>query len=361
MKINRTNYEIFFIDYNDGKLNPHEISQLKTFLQLNTDLQEEFDMFSQNESITEIENIVFEHKNSLKKVFIPKNTIITSNNFNDFVIAEIEGELSTNESFQLHQHLNENPDLKKEYNLFQLTKLKPEYSIVFENKKGLKKRSKRQAIIRQITYVSAIAAGIALMFTIFNKVDTSDNTTYGKMSAQINENLESKQYIEVKTQIKSNKNPNSKVYNINKNTIKVSSSNSGFNNTTKNNNENIEIEQIKPKAYKNIVEEPQLLNLNKPVIVADLFEKEENNELPILIKHEEPRKDLASIKNWVISVFKKNVLGKDVKIEESINALDIANIGLAQISKVINKDYSFEPKFADNGRLVALGIKNNKK
>lgn len=359
MKIDRTNYEIFFIDYNDGKLNAQEISQLKAFLQSNPDLQEEFEMFAQNESIVDLENVVFEEKNSLKKVFIPKNTNISSNNFNDFVIAEIEGELSTNESFQLHQFLIDNPELKKDYELFQYTKLKPEYSIVFEHKNELKKKTKRQAIIRQITFTTAMAASIALMFTIFNKVDTSDNTTFGKMSALINENLKSKQNTEVKT--KTNNTTTSKVYKVNKNTINASSSNNSFNNTTKNKKENIEVENIKAKDYKNIVDEPQLLNLNKPVIVADLFEIEDNNEMPNVIQQEEPRKDLATLKNWVITKFKKNVLGKEIKHEENIDAWDVANIGLAQISKVVNQDYSFQPKYADNGRLVALGIKNNKK
>lgn len=358
MKIDRNNYEIFFIDYNDGKLNAQEISQLKAFLQSNPDLQEEFDMFAQNESLVDLENVVFEEKNSLKKIFIPKNTNISSTNFNDFVIAEIEGELSTNESFQLHQYLIENPELKKDYDLFQHTKLKPEYSIIFEHKNELKKKTKRQTIIRQITFTTAMAASIALMFTIFNKVDTSDNTTFGKMSAQINENLKSNQNTEVKTN--NNKNTTSKVYKVNKNNINNSTSNNS-NNTTKNNKEKSGIENIKAKDYKNIVDEPQLLNLNKPVIVADLFEIEENNEIPNIIQNEEPRKDLASIKNWVITKFKKNILGKEVKTEENIDAWDVANIGLAQISKVVNQDYSFQPKYADNGRLVALGIKNNKK
>lgn len=361
MKIDRNNYEIFFIDYNDGKLNAQEISQLKAFLQSNPDLQEEFDMFTQNESIVDLDNVVYEDKNSLKKVFIPKNTNITANNFNDFVIAEIEGELSTNESFQLHQYLIDNPEFKKEYDLFQLTKLKPEYSIVFEHKNELKKKTKRQAIIRQITFTTAMAASIALMFTIFNRIDTSDNTTFGKMSAQINENLKSKQNTEVKTKTSINKNTNSKVYRVNQNTINVSPSNNDFNNSAQNKNNDNQVENVKTKEYKNIVEEPQLLNLNKPIIVADLFDIEDNKEMNTLVQQEEPRKDLASIKNWVITKFKKNVLGKEVKHEENIDAWDVANIGLAQISKVINQDYSFQPKYADNGRLVALGLKNNKK
>ena len=42
MKIDRSNYEIWFIDWLDGNLNSLQIEQLKLFLDQNPDLKEEF-------------------------------------------------------------------------------------------------------------------------------------------------------------------------------------------------------------------------------------------------------------------------------------------------------------------------------
>ncbi len=42
MQIDRSNYEIWFIDWLDGNLTGKEIEQLKLFLDQNPDLREEF-------------------------------------------------------------------------------------------------------------------------------------------------------------------------------------------------------------------------------------------------------------------------------------------------------------------------------
>ncbi len=356
MKIDRTNYEIFFIDYADGKLNAKEINQLKTFLNSNADLQEEFDMFCNNEPMLETENIEFEGKNGLKKIFIPKNAPISTNNFSDFVIAEMENELSMNESFQLHQFILDNPQYEKEYELIHFTKLKPEYDIVFEHKNKLKKRTKYKGIIRSISYTTAMAASIALMVTIFNKANDYDNTTFGKLSAQVKENTFIQNNVTVDNSTKEIKNTTA---NNNKNTTTYVA------NESKNEPviENTKVEKINAIDYKVEVENPKQINTAKPIIVADIFDYKDFNEQNEILaeNNQEPRKDLVSIKNWMITAFKKNVLGKNVSHDENLNAWDVANVGLSEISKVINKDYTFEPKYADNGRLKTLGIKNNKK
>jgi len=355
MNIDRTNYEIFFIDYIDGKLNAEEVNQLKSFLKSNADLQEEFEMISNNEPLLYAENIEFEGKNGLKKIFIPKNAPISTNNFSDFVIAEMENELSMNESFQLHQFILDNPQFEKEYELIHFTKLKPEYDIVFEHKNKLKKRTKYKGIVRSITYTTAMAASIALMVTIFNKANDYDNTTFGKLSAQVNENTIISNNTTVDNSIKEIKNTA-----VNKNNTTTYVVNESKNEAVI---EKTKIEKINAIDYKVEVEKPTQVNTTKPIIVADLFDyKDFNEQNEILAENNQaPRKDIGSIKNWMITAFKKNVLGKNVSHEENLNAWDIANVGLSEISKVVNKDYTFEPKYADNGRLVALGIKNNKK
>ena len=65
MKINRDNYEAFFMDYLDGNLDESVVNDFIEFLQKNPDLKEELTSF---ESVSlRPENIVFNQKNKLFK------------------------------------------------------------------------------------------------------------------------------------------------------------------------------------------------------------------------------------------------------------------------------------------------------
>ena len=50
MKVNRNNYEVWMIDYFDGKLNASEIADLMAFIEVHEDIREEFELFS-NETL----------------------------------------------------------------------------------------------------------------------------------------------------------------------------------------------------------------------------------------------------------------------------------------------------------------------
>ena len=51
MQIDRSNYEIWFIDWLDGNLNSLQVEQLKLFLDQNPDLREELDDLNFTESL----------------------------------------------------------------------------------------------------------------------------------------------------------------------------------------------------------------------------------------------------------------------------------------------------------------------
>ncbi len=139
MKINRNNYEEFILDYYDGSLNPNQVSELFLFLKENPDIKEEFDSF-ENLSIVFDENIVFENKESLKKKDIIPIGTIDSSNYENYFVAELENDLTEKEANDVHEFLKLNPHLAETYHLLKLTKLKPDTSIVFENKEHIKKK-----------------------------------------------------------------------------------------------------------------------------------------------------------------------------------------------------------------------------
>ncbi|MBK7172812.1 MAG: hypothetical protein IPH84_06185 [Bacteroidales bacterium] len=136
MKINKDNYEAYFLDYFEGNLSPSEVSELMSFMDQNPELKSEFEGF---ESITVVPdaNIQFDLKDSLKKNAMSSSAIITADNIDDVLIAEIEGLLSTTEKNQLEEFLKQNPAYLKDQVIYSLSKLSPDNLIIFSQKESL--------------------------------------------------------------------------------------------------------------------------------------------------------------------------------------------------------------------------------
>jgi len=131
-KINRHNYEVFFIDYFDGNLTPDQTNELFLFLNENPDLKEEFDSFE--EIPIHIPNETFAAKETLKK---NPDALINAANFEEFCIASVENDLTEIENEALVNYLRAN-HLEKEFDIFRNLKLKAPDEI-FTEKDGLKK------------------------------------------------------------------------------------------------------------------------------------------------------------------------------------------------------------------------------
>jgi len=138
MKINRNNYEIWFLDYYEGRLDPEQVKALMAFLDLHYELKEEFDNF-ENISLPPAKDIIFDAKDSLKKKPVITVGEINEKNYEDFFIAETEGDLSKEQSEQLTAFLIKNSSLKKEFDLFCKTKIVPDNTIIFDAKQSMKK------------------------------------------------------------------------------------------------------------------------------------------------------------------------------------------------------------------------------
>ncbi|MDD4847986.1 MAG: hypothetical protein PHR53_04380 [Bacteroidales bacterium] len=165
-KINRNNYEIFFLDYSEGNLSQEDSILLMRFLQENPDLKMEWETFIADdlESLKPDKSIVFEGRNQLKKSFINAIGSINENNYTTRFIAFYEGDLSEQEQDEIFDFIAKNPHLKNEFEQFEKTFLQPDKKIVFTDKDSLKK-SQKIPFYRLFSYsVAAIAAVFALFF-----------------------------------------------------------------------------------------------------------------------------------------------------------------------------------------------------
>jgi hypothetical protein len=139
MKINRKNYEVWFLDFYEGRLSPEQIKELMGFLDLHYDLKEEFDSF-ENISLPPAKKVVFDSKNLLKKTSIRIVGDINEKNYDDFFIAYYEGDLDQEGKNNVLLFLEKNPSLKNSFELFSKVKTAPDKAIVFSAKESLKKK-----------------------------------------------------------------------------------------------------------------------------------------------------------------------------------------------------------------------------
>lgn len=130
MNINKSNYESWFLDYYEGTLAAEKVAELFLFLEQYPEFKNEFESFAQIK-LPKTEE-VFSFKDSLKK-----NTI-TATNYNDYLIADLEGDLNLQERVALKSFMASHPELEKEKLLFSKTILQKE-GVNYPAKDELKK------------------------------------------------------------------------------------------------------------------------------------------------------------------------------------------------------------------------------
>jgi hypothetical protein len=140
MKINRDNYEAYFLDYHEGQLSPEMAEEVMVFVGMNPDLRSVFNEF---ESITLVDdqNIVFENKSFLKKNQVFATSQVNDSNYEEFLISETEGLLNTEQLAALEEFISINPQFEKDRRLYALAHLPAENDLVFESKESLKQKA----------------------------------------------------------------------------------------------------------------------------------------------------------------------------------------------------------------------------
>ena len=160
MKPDRTNYEIWIIDYLDGKLDHDQVSLLLNFLDQNPDLKNEFGEFRNTVLSSDLE---YHGKNSLKKTV----NEIPASQFELLCFASAEGDLSPEQRTELEEIIYADPEKKKELELFKQIRLIAPVSI-YAHKASLKHLTLQQKVLRLSLASISVAAGIAILMLFVN-------------------------------------------------------------------------------------------------------------------------------------------------------------------------------------------------
>lgn len=362
MNINRNNYEEFFIDYLDGRLNEATIIELEDFLLLNPDLKEELE--GMEKVVLKPEENHFTNKELLKQINLEYP--IDQENFDFFLIAENEEDLNAEELTALKAFIKTHPEIKADRKRYSSLRLKANEHIIFKNKSQLKK-SVFLIYKREIITISSIAAGILLLlgsyYTFLNSgiqesmIQTASNEELvvdsTKISTPVNINKEVPSQKETPKIIELTKiQPTPKI------TIKVEIPIASLNDNEP---------QHKPSAHKE--EDPEVIakkladNINiNGSLLASFDEGETINQDLIRtykssvnkykgINLADPSKYM-SIDQFAKQKLSEVVFGKENK-NESLTAFNLVSAGINKINKISGSDMKLQKSIDDQGNELA--------
>ena len=339
--INRSNYEVWFIDYADGKLSHEHIAELLLFLEENPDLKNEFGFFEPVE--LPVDKVEFPFKENLKK------TKPSKAEFDDIAVRFLENDLSAEEKIKYELWIKDFADLKISHNLFAQTKLHADKNVIFQNKSKLKKKAGRVVFMPWIPYVAAAACVVAFMLFYANRSEPLKQ----QQAEHKTNNEPAQQHISPPIKVEETKTDN-------KNTIALTSN--------KNNSKSAGIvKQRQQKSNSNVSRE------NTSITIALIEPKESTLETTV---NPEPLQ-MTQIENSYALVMKNtdnqpdNIQGviKEVALKK-LNALADNVVGmpvdnskqktLAIFGKIVNritfKRVNIQTIYSDDGRLMAYAV-----
>ena len=167
--ITRENYEAFYLDFLEGTLSKEMEIAFLAFLDANPDLQisdEEFPVLEEEEiSLTEFDKLLLKKYEETSTHFDSAQRaplVMSKENVDYFLIAQLEGTIEENQKVELERWLNLHPEFLKDKALYAKTIL-PQENLAYLHKSELYQDAK---VIPLWARVSSIAASVILLIGI---------------------------------------------------------------------------------------------------------------------------------------------------------------------------------------------------
>lgn len=159
-RIDRNNYEMYVIDYLEGRLSQEQEQEMKRFLRDHPDLEQELMDLEQTRLVPAAE--AFPDKERLKKQLTLDDAGYS--HFDELCISRLEGELTDEQARVFDRLLEASPERRHAYALYQKTRVAPDPAIVFEGKEGLRKGGALRKPLRRSLYPwAAMAASVLVL------------------------------------------------------------------------------------------------------------------------------------------------------------------------------------------------------
>jgi len=264
--ITRHNYEAFYLDYLEGNLNEQDQAVLFDFLDANLDLKSELEddvldytLSSDSTSLNRFEKEELKHFDCLKGE-------ICLNNVNDFIIADLEQDISVEKKVELDQFIIEH-QLEKEKTYFFSTKLNADLTEVYDDKEGLKRKGTIIPLFLKIASVAAVA------LLLFNFMGSNDSENYSPRQSNFALQIDT---INHKFEFNLANNNASKKIESKKNKVRSNDSN-GVNNLT--HYTEVKIDSIQPSIQ-------DIPSLNNDIVIEKIKPLEKDTVVTPIINEE---------------------------------------------------------------------------
>lgn len=157
-EINLHNYEEYYLDYLEGNLSADKVAEIEIFLMAHPELN----LDSGLPSFSFEEETVLESgfKNQLKKTDFKGE--INNDTIDDFLIADLEGQLDSSSKARLSAAVLANVNWQKTEKLYQHTKLQADLNHTYPNKRELKKTR----VIALKPMIQMLAAACVVSFAV---------------------------------------------------------------------------------------------------------------------------------------------------------------------------------------------------
>ena len=376
MKINRNNYEIYFLDYLEGNLVPEKEAELLAFLEEHPHLKEVFENFEQIH-LAPLE-VLFKKKEELKKP-VPSLDIIDESNCEHYFVAYLEGDLPGDKKQEVQDFLKAHPKYLSSFELQQRTKLVADNSIFYSGKNRLRKSIFERPVAKPFYFYASAAATVFIIFFVYfynNSGQSTDKKIIAEkeipkpsVKQQEKKPERDKARTGIEVVVTEEKQQNKKSYAAqttsgNKLAIKKNAGNRGG--------------ILTPEILANPSANPVADNINRESIKEGQLQKdslvfiemplaENNNQEQKISKASSPNpeNDFLSIKELMVVKFKKAVNSKEGTDPENeknrkLSFWNLTDMIAGGISKLTGKTWKVNKKYNETGNVTAFAVVSDK-
>jgi hypothetical protein len=344
MEINRSNYEIWLIDWLDRNLSDLQVEQLQLFLTENPDLKEE---------LGELNTLILkpsENSFTQKVQLIKSIADLSGSQFDYLCIAFNENDLNIEQKTELLEIIGNDNDKQRRFDLVRKIKLVPGADN-FKNKNKISKITPLQIIRNSVIGLSAAAAVTLLIMNYFlipwNRPDKVNNTSLNIISdstlsipvgSPVSEKPASKPKIVITTRISHTL--TSEIRKNSPETIGYISENQFPDDSLfrKNN----------PELLLNKIPVFKKFNLNETSVSNKLVALKN-----ILVL---PRADdeQSNISKFIARTFREKILKEKTAKDSPLKVYEIAEAGVSGLNKLFGWEMALDQKTDANGELNSV-------
>jgi len=341
MKIDRSNYEIWIIDWLDGHLNEVEIGRLQFFLNENPELKAEFDeltLVSLNPGSQS-----FKHKNNLKKT----TSDLTDSQFEYLSVGYLENDLLPDQKIELIESIEHDLSRKETFELIQKTRITP-VELLYKNKKVLLRRTASQKVLRLTLIGLSAAAVIALaLFTYISKPKALQVKPENTAQIFLTDTASQKPDVKIVSdevkrtgKIGSSDNPRRNLSQLTKKS-NISLPETGNNSHVTNSS------LVRPAGQAAIL--PHKIPVSSRIALKE--ESTPKTLIALNLKTDVPESDdgRSRIRKFIAKTFREKVLKDNTKQDSPLKAFEFAEAGISGLNKLLGWEMVLDEKKGLNG------------